>query len=127
MALAEARLTTELNRLWHEGAEADGEIGDADPLRAIRNLLHEQEFDEIILSTLPPGASRWLRMDLPHRVERSSKLPVTHIVGPHGPTSMRISGPSLVRGTRRTQGPPRIITDTDPAAHGPSCQLDRRA
>ena len=36
-------------------------------------------------------------------------------------------GPSLVRGTRRNEGPPRIITDTDPAAHGPSCQLDRRA
>jgi hypothetical protein len=85
-ALAEARLTAELGRLWHVGAEADGEVGDADPLRAIREVLHEQEFDEIILSTLPPGASRWLRMDLPHRVERSSKLPVTHVVGPHGPT-----------------------------------------
>jgi hypothetical protein len=30
---------------------------------------------------LPPGASRWLKQDLPHRVERSFSVPVTHVVG----------------------------------------------
>jgi hypothetical protein len=39
----------------------------------------------------------------------------------------RSPGPSLVRGTSRNKGQPRIITDTDPAAHGLSCQLDRGA
>ncbi len=49
-----------------------------------------EPFDEIILSTLPPGMSRWLKMDLPHRVEAVYGLPVTHIIGQpspaHGPT-----------------------------------------
>jgi hypothetical protein len=36
-------------------------------------------------------------------------------------------GPSLVRGTRRNEGQPRIITDTVHAAQGLSCQLDSRA
>ncbi len=35
---------------------------------AIGDALRDQLFDEIILSTLPPGLSRWLKMDLPSRV-----------------------------------------------------------
>jgi hypothetical protein len=38
-----------------------------------------------------------------------------------------LAGPSLVRGTRRTNGQPRIIMDTDRAAHGPYRQADRQA
>ena len=38
-----------------------------------------------------------------------------------------LAGPSLVRGTRRNNGQPRIITDTDRAARGPYRQADRRA
>jgi hypothetical protein len=38
-----------------------------------------------------------------------------------------LAGPSLVRGTRRNNGQPRIITDTDRAAHGPYRQAGRRA
>ena len=44
--------------------DVDGAVGDADPLAAVRNLLETRPFDEIILATLPAGASRWLRMDL---------------------------------------------------------------
>jgi tetratricopeptide repeat protein len=35
-------------------------------------------------------------------------------------------GPSLVCGTRRNEGQPRIITDTPQAIRGPFCQVDRR-
>jgi len=31
------------------------------------------------VSTLPGGISKWLKLDLPHRVERATGLPVTHV------------------------------------------------
>jgi len=79
--IARQRLENALSRFREIGAEADGEIGDPDPMSAVRDLLLEQEFDEIILSTLPPGVSRWLGQDLPHRMERANDIPVTHIIG----------------------------------------------
>jgi hypothetical protein len=39
---------------------ADGAVGDQDRLKAIETTLAQRAFDEIILSTLPPGMSRWL-------------------------------------------------------------------
>jgi hypothetical protein len=80
-AIAHRRLEDALSRFRDLGAEADGEVGDASPFEAIGDVLRQESFDEIVLSTLPSGASRWLRQDLPHRVERSFGLPVSHIVG----------------------------------------------
>jgi nucleotide-binding universal stress UspA family protein len=85
---AHRRLDAELSRLRSIGAEADGEVGDVHPLQAIRDVLAREQFDEIIISTLPQGVSRWLRMDLPDRVARRFNLPVTHIVGPAGDEDM---------------------------------------
>ncbi len=79
-SLAQQRLDTELQRLHEAGAEADGEVGDSDPFKAIRDVLAHKQFDEIILSTLPHGRSRWLRQDLPGRVKKKFGIPVTHIV-----------------------------------------------
>lgn len=76
---AEERLTHALERLASGGIRATGEVGDADPLTAIAMVLEEQAFDEIILSTLPPGISRWLRMDLVNRAERRFDVPITHV------------------------------------------------
>jgi hypothetical protein len=44
-------------------------------------VLHRWEFDEVILSTLPGRRSRWLAADLPRRIRRSFKLPVTQVTG----------------------------------------------
>jgi len=85
---AHRRLDAELSRLRSIGAEADGEVGDVHPLQAIRDVLAREQFDEIIISTLPQGISRWLKIDLPDRVARRFKLPVTHIVGPAGDEDM---------------------------------------
>ena len=49
-----------------------------DPMDAIEETLRENGFHEIILSTLPHSVSRWLHLDLPHRVEHLG-LPVTTI------------------------------------------------
>ena len=80
-AVAEKRLETALERFRALGAEVDGEVGDASPMLAVRDCLMTGAYDGVILSTLPPGASRWLRQDLPHRLERTFGVPVTHLTG----------------------------------------------
>lgn len=80
-AIARQNLSRALEVFRKLGANVDGEIGDEQPLTAIKDVLREQEFDEIILSTLPPGISKWLGMDLISRVERGFAIPVTHVVG----------------------------------------------
>jgi len=62
------------------GAPADGSVSIRhDPMDAIEETLHEGDFQEIIVATLPHGVSRWLHVDLPHRVSHLG-LPVTTIV-----------------------------------------------
>jgi hypothetical protein len=73
------QLMDDLRRLDAD-VDVDGDLGDADPLKAATELLERQQFDEIILSTLPQPISRWLGMDLPHRLQRHSGLPVTTII-----------------------------------------------
>jgi hypothetical protein len=80
IALAEERLADALAGLRELGAEVEGVVGDPRPLSAIGDVLLERPHDEIVVSTLPTSASRWLKQDLPHRVERQFHLPVTHIV-----------------------------------------------
>ena len=80
-ALAAERLERQLERFKELGAEADGEVGDQRPLQAIADALMHETYDEIVISTLPPGVSRWLKRDLVHRAERTFEVPVTHITG----------------------------------------------
>lgn len=80
-AKARRRLDEALDRFRALGAEADGEVGDGNPMLAIEDAMRDQEFDEIILSTLRPGLSRWLKLDLPDRLKTHVTIPVTHIVG----------------------------------------------
>jgi hypothetical protein len=61
------------------GGPVDGTVSPRhDPMDAIEETLHEEDFDEIILSTLPRAVSRGLHSDLPHRVAHLG-LPVTTI------------------------------------------------
>jgi hypothetical protein len=68
-----------LEKLRGAGLDVDGTVGDTDPLAAVQDALNFGQFDEVIVSTLPARASKWLKMDLPSRVERVSGLPVTHV------------------------------------------------
>jgi len=75
--VAQTRLDEVLARLREMGAEADGEVGDRDPVMAVRDALRGRVFDEVIVSTLPKGLSRWLGEDVPSRLRDSVRVPVT--------------------------------------------------
>jgi hypothetical protein len=81
-ALAAERLDAALGRLGALGIEADGAVGDESPMLAIEDAIREEDgpFEAIVLSTLPRGLSRWLKLDLPHRVESAFGLRVLHVV-----------------------------------------------
>jgi len=56
-------------------------VGAPDPLQAIADELRTQPgYDTLVISTFPPGISRWLKLDLVHRAERKFGLPVIHVV-----------------------------------------------
>jgi hypothetical protein len=76
---AQSRLSQLLGQIRAIGSEAQGEIGDSDPVKAIDAAMAAEDFDEIIISTLPEGVSHWLRMDVPNRVKRKFKIPVTTV------------------------------------------------
>jgi SpoVK/Ycf46/Vps4 family AAA+-type ATPase len=64
------------------GGQVTGNLGDHEPLMAIEDALNQTgPYDEIIISTLPPGISRWLKLDLVSKV-RGEGLPVTHVLPP---------------------------------------------
>ena len=74
MAAAQERLRDE--GLWID----DIRLGSPDPLAAVHDAVNFESFADVIVCTLPRRISRWLKLCLPHRVQRSTGLPVTHIV-----------------------------------------------
>jgi hypothetical protein len=79
--LARERMRHQLDRMRELGASVSGEIGVADPVDAVRVVLHRWEFDEVLVSTLPGRRSRWLAADLPTKIRRGFRLSVTQITG----------------------------------------------
>jgi hypothetical protein len=81
-AIAQHRLDGALARLRRLGADVHGEVGDPSPIVAIGELLHHRDFDELILSTLAPGPSQWLRRGVPEGIERLFHRPVRLVIAP---------------------------------------------
>jgi hypothetical protein len=80
--IARDRLAFGLEWLVSLGATATGELStDCDAAAAVARVAEAESVDEILVSTLPTTISRWLHQDLPHRIERKVKLPVTVISG----------------------------------------------
>ena len=75
--MATERMESMLVALRAWGAKASGEVGVRDPVAAAQDALRDRVVDEVILSTLPSGPSRWLRMDAPNRLRSAVDVPVT--------------------------------------------------
>ena len=74
------RLDEALEGMRAAGLEAEGAIGDADPMEAVAECFDPSRHDEAIVCTLPGRSSKWLQHDFPHRVARFTGVPVTHVV-----------------------------------------------
>ena len=77
---AQVRLDLALGLLEDAGFEVTGEIGDSDAFNATMDAIGERKPDEIVISTLAPTASGWLRRDLVERVAEASGIPVQHVI-----------------------------------------------
>jgi hypothetical protein len=77
---ASGYLSEAITRLEESGLTADGAVGDSDPLMAVNEAWDPALYDEIIISTLPTGSSKWLHAALPERVAKLTGALVTHHV-----------------------------------------------
>jgi hypothetical protein len=77
---AERTLAEGIEHFRGAGLEVEGVIGDHDPIAAVMDRWDPQTYDEIVIATLPTGVSKWLQVDLPHRIEKSTGVQVTHVV-----------------------------------------------
>ncbi|MEA2470927.1 MAG: hypothetical protein QOE38_1926 [Thermoleophilaceae bacterium] len=78
---ARARLDDAVARMRAAGLEVDGSLArGADPLSAVHEAWDPAKYDEIVVCTLPTGVSKWLQVDLPHRIAKLTDAPVTHVV-----------------------------------------------
>jgi hypothetical protein len=65
-------------------------VGSHSPLEAVGDELRaEPGYAGIVLSTFPPGLSRWLKVDLPNQLRRRYRLPVEHVVAAPAHASTR--------------------------------------
>src|SRR5215208_7602990 len=75
------RLEAALERMREaELDNVEGSVGDPDPVVAVMDVWDPMKFDDIVVSTLPTGSSRWMGLDLPHRLEKLTSVPVRHVV-----------------------------------------------
>jgi hypothetical protein len=78
---AQERLEAALEGMRSAGLEhVTGQVGDQDPVVAVMEAWDPMKFDEILVSTLPTGSSRWLEANLPRRLEKLTSVPVRHVI-----------------------------------------------
>ena len=79
-AAAQERLDYTLSALRADGLTAEGDLGDYRPLRALADAVAAFSPDQIVISTLPPESSVWLRDNVVDRARTLYDMPVTHVV-----------------------------------------------
>ena len=76
---ARARLDDACEQLRGKGIESEGVLGDDGVGVAVQEVWDPGRFDEIVVSTFATGASRWMQIDLPHRVAKLTDCTVRHV------------------------------------------------
>jgi hypothetical protein len=76
---AQERMNQLVTSLRQHGIVAAGMIGDPDPHTAALNALQFFHISEVVISTLPGDASKWVADKLVERVATAANVPVQHI------------------------------------------------
>ncbi len=76
---AEARAAQGVAAFTALGAVVSARVGAHVPINAVKDALLGENFDEVVVSTLPLGISAWVGLDLPNRIRSVTGLPVTHV------------------------------------------------
>lgn len=80
-AAADRRLERALAALRAAGILAHGGVVDADPVAAVKDVLAQEAYDELIVSTHPEATSGWLRRNLIDEIRKAAgERPVEHVV-----------------------------------------------
>lgn len=77
---ARERLDASVAAFRATGLEANGQLGDGDPLQALDDAYRVFSPDEIIISTHPPAHSNWLERRVVQRARERYPVPITHVV-----------------------------------------------
>jgi len=83
-AVAERRLKEAQLRMTADGVTVAGEVGSDSPVDSVDEVLRREgaeNFAGIIVSTLPRNVSKWLKLDVPSRIQRKTTLAVDHLIG----------------------------------------------
>lgn len=83
-AVARQTLDEAQTRFAASGLVTTGEVGEASPVEAAATVLERDgadAFDAVIVSTLPPGVSKWLGLDAPTQIRRRFGIDVIHVIG----------------------------------------------
>jgi hypothetical protein len=93
-AAAAENLAAALEQLRAAQLEADGHVGDGNPVTAVMDEWDPGRYDEVIVSTLPIRVSKWLHAGLPERIAKLTGAPVTHVVSePPRPAPETVAAP----------------------------------
>ena len=103
-----ATLTEALDDLHEAGLEAQGSVGNADPILAVTDAWDPKKYDEIIVSTLPMRFSKWLHAGLPERISKLTDAPVSHVVSEPPKPEPEVAPPPAHRD--RSMGPLTVLS-----------------
>jgi hypothetical protein len=81
---ARARLASAVEHLAEAGIEAEGIVGDSNPIVAIDDALAQFAAEEIVISSWPPGRSNWLEKNLIEHAREDFGIPVHHVISQYG-------------------------------------------
>jgi hypothetical protein len=85
VALGYWRGRTLAERLEHAVTSVTVDVGIGDPVALVQRSARALHVDRVVLSTLPPGLSRWLDVDLAGRIRHVLDVPVEVVTAEGAP------------------------------------------